>query len=71
MAKGIITVKVISEDENLITEHVNRLKRIYDDVEVSNLQKHVGESNFHLFVKITVDKAPPKEQTDVKVKEVQ
>jgi len=77
MAKGVVTIKVISEDESLIIDCVrNRLMKIYppeSSIDVSKLQKRVGETTFHVFVKIVVDKAllnAPKEQTDVKVTEV-
>ena len=78
MSKGIVTIKVISDDESLITDCVrNRIMKVYppeSSIDVSKLQKRVGETTFHVFVKIVVDKAllnAPKEQTDVKVREVQ
>jgi len=55
-----------------ILQVATEISRIFENqiVETSKIKKDMDDEFFHIFLTIELGKAPPKEQTDVKVREV-
>ena len=70
--KRELILKLVGRQEDIFAflNELPKTKYPSNSLKLSAVNKNEKDENYHLFVTINLDKAPPKEQTDVKVKEV-